>query len=94
LAPGDTKCDLSLYPPGSSVGGIVAQVKRDTAGTAAAQGSVMLESGETGIWLNVEGFGGPSRLLLTIASDRVVGFSCSGELAPFDQIVRTLRASE
>jgi heat shock protein HslJ len=91
--PGDTKCDLAIHPPGTSVADVVPQNRSDPPVTIVSEGEVVLHSGRTGKRFEVDSMG-RSLSLVTEINERAVVLTCFGELAPFDEIAVTLGASE
>jgi peptidyl-Lys metalloendopeptidase len=91
--PGDTKCDLTVHPPGTSVADVVARTKSNPDLTVVSEGEIVLHSGQSGIRREIESLG-RSLSLYTEINEQVVVLTCFGELAPFDEIAVTLGAAE
>jgi hypothetical protein len=91
--PGDTKCDLAVYPPGTSIVDVTPKNRADPPVTIVSEGEIVLRSGQTGKRFEIDSMG---RFLSLIAevNERVVRLTCFGELAPFDAIAVTLGAIE
>jgi heat shock protein HslJ len=87
--PGDTKCDLTVHPPGVSVADVVPQTRSDPPVTVVSEQEVVLQSGRTGQRFEVESMG-RSLSLVTEVNGRAVVLTCFGEPAPFDAIAVTL----
>lgn len=90
---GDTKCDLTIRPADIDMANYHNQLKSDPTITIVSEEVVTLQSGKLGIRLEIESLG-RSNSLITEINSRVIVLSCFGELAPFDEIAITLRASE
>jgi hypothetical protein len=93
LKQGDTKCDLTIRPPGISVADFVQQMRTNSAITIVSDDELILASGQPGIRMELESMG-RSLSLITEVYERVVVLTCFGELAPFDEIAVTLGANE
>ena len=91
--PGDTKCDLTIRPPGIDLTSHIQQLKSNSTVTIVSEGEIILQSGQPGTRLEVDSMG-RSISLVTEIHDRTVVLTCFGELAPFDEIAVTLSASE
>jgi peptidyl-Lys metalloendopeptidase len=90
--PGDTKCDLTIHPPGTSVADVVQQLRSSPHATIVSEEEIVLQSGQSGMRFEVESMG-PSLSLITEVNEQAVVLTCFGELAPFDEIALTLGAS-
>jgi heat shock protein HslJ len=90
--PGDTKCDLAIHPPGSSVADLLAQAASTPGVTVVSEGEIVLQSGGSGVRREVESLGRSLSLYAEI-DERAVVLTCFGELAPFDEIAITLGPS-
>ena len=90
--PGDTKCDLTIHPPGTSVADVVQQLSSSPRVTIVSEQEMVLHSGRSGIRREVESLG-RSLSLYTEINERAVVLTCFGELAPFDEIAVTLGPS-
>jgi hypothetical protein len=91
--PGDTKCDLTIHPLGTSVADVVPRNRSDPPVTIVSESEIVLRSGRTGKRFEVDSMG-RSLSLITEVNERAVVLTCFGELAPFDEIAVTLGASE
>lgn len=91
--PGDTKCDLTIRPPGVSLADAIQALRSDTFATIVSEQEIVLQSGELGIRMEVESMGS-SISLFTEINGRTVVLTCFGEFAPFDEIATTLGATE
>jgi hypothetical protein len=91
--PGDTKCDLTVHPPGVAVADVVPRNRSDPPVTVVSEAEIVLRSGRTGKRFEVESMG-RSLSLITEVNDRVVALTCFGEFAPFDEIAVTVDAIE
>jgi heat shock protein HslJ len=91
--PGDTKCDLTIHPPGASVADVVQRLRSNPRVTIVSEQEIALQSGRSGMRFEVESMG-RSLSLITEINERAVVLTCSGELAQFDEIAVTLGASE
>jgi peptidyl-Lys metalloendopeptidase len=87
--PGDTKCDLTIHPPGASVADVVQQLRSSPRVTIVSEQEIALQSGRSGMRFEVESMG-RSLSLITEINERAVVLTCSGELAQFDEIAITL----
>jgi heat shock protein HslJ len=90
--PGDTKCDLAIHPPGTSVADVVQQLRSSPHATIVSEEEIVLQSGQSGMRFEVESMG-PSLSLITEVNEQAVVLTCFGELAPFDEIALTLGPS-
>ena len=90
--PGDTKCDLSIHPPGTSVADVTQQIGSSPSTTIVSEREIVLHSGRSGMRFEVESMG-RSLSLVTEVNERAVVLTCFGELAPFDEIAVTLGPS-
>lgn len=93
LQPGDTKCDLNIRPPGTSLADFLQQMRTNGAIKIVSDEKVLLAYGQPGIRMELESMG-RSLTLITKVSERVVVLTCFGEFEPFDEIAVTLSASE
>jgi hypothetical protein len=91
--PGDTKCDLTIHPPDTSVADVAPQNRSDPPVTIVSEGEIVLQSGRTGTRFEVESMG-RSLSLVTEVNERAVVLTCFGELEPFDEIAVTLDAAD
>ena len=91
--PGDTKCDLTIHPPGTSVADVVQRLRSSPRVTIVSEQEIALQSGRSGMRFEVESMG-RSLSLITEINERAVVLTCFGELEPFDEIAVTLGASE
>jgi hypothetical protein len=91
--PGDTKCDLAIHPSGVTAADLLQRIADAPTATIASEREIVLNSGQTGVRLEVDSMG-RSLSLVTEVNGRAVVLSCFGELAPFDQIAVTLGPSE
>jgi len=92
LQPGDTKCDLTIRPPGVDLASHIQQLKSDPIVTIVSESELVLQSGKPGVRFEVESMG-RSLSLITEINERVVVLTCFGELEPFDAIAVTLGAN-
>jgi hypothetical protein len=91
--PEDSKCDLTIRPPEIDVASHIQQLKSDSTATIVSEQEIILQSGKSGIRMEVDSMG-LFISLVTEINERVVVLACFGELAPFDEIAATLSASE
>jgi hypothetical protein len=91
--PGDTKCDLTIRPPDIDIASHMQQLRSNPAITIVSEQEITLQSGKPGIRVEVDSLG-RSLSLITEVNERVVVFTCFGELEPFDDISVTIGASE
>jgi heat shock protein HslJ len=91
--PGDTKCDLTIHPPGASVADVVQRLRSNPRVTIVSEQEIALQSGRSGMRFEVESMG-RSLSLIAEVNGRAVVLTCFGELEPFDEIAVTLGASE
>jgi len=89
--PSDTKCDLNIRPPGSSIDELIQQWTSDSFTTIISNKETILYSGQPGIRIELDSRGRSISVLAEI-NERVVVLTCFGELAPFDQIASSLNA--
>lgn len=68
-------------------------LRSDASATIVSEQEIVLQSGELGTRMEVEGMG-PSISLFTEINERAAVLTCFGELAPFDEIATTLGATE
>jgi hypothetical protein len=90
--PGDTKCDLTVHPPGVSVADVMPQNRSDPPVTIVSKREIVLHSGLPGTRVEIESMG-RSLALIAEVNGRAVVLACFGELAPFDEIAVTLHAA-
>jgi hypothetical protein len=90
--PGDTKCDLTVHPTGTSVADVLRRLRSDSTATIVSEREIVLQSGRSGIWREVESLG-RSLSLYTEVNGRAVVLTCFGELAPFEEVAVTLGSS-
>jgi peptidyl-Lys metalloendopeptidase len=95
--PGDTKCDLTIHPPGTSVADVVQQLRSTPRVTIVSEREIVLQSGRSGIRMEVESLGRFLSLYTALqaatGNERAVVLTCFGELAPFEEIAVTLGPS-
>ena len=91
--PGDTKCDLTIHPPEISLAEVIQQIRSDPSTTIISEQEIALQSGRSGIRMEIESLG-RSLSLCTEVNERAVVLSCFGELGAFDEIAVTLGPSE
>jgi heat shock protein HslJ len=91
--PGDTKCDLNIRPPGTSVVDLIQQWKSNPDTTMVSEQEIPLESGMTGTRIEVENMGRSLSMFIDV-HERAVTLTCFGEFAPFDDIAGSLHESE
>jgi peptidyl-Lys metalloendopeptidase len=91
--PGDTKCDLTIRPPDIDMASHMQQLRSNPAITIVSEQEITLQSGKPGIRVEADSMG-RSLSLITEVNERVVVFTCFGELEPFDEISVTIGASE
>jgi hypothetical protein len=91
--PGDTKCDLTIHPPGTSVADVVQRLRSSPRATIVSEREIVLQSGRSGMRFEVESMG-CSLSLITEVNERAVVLTCFGEPALFDEIAVTLGSSE
>lgn len=88
--PGDTKCDLTVHPMGTSVADLIGQVRSDSMTTILSEEEIDLKSGRTGTRMELNSLG-PARALYAEIDGHAVAFICFGNLEPFDEVAVTLR---
>jgi len=93
LQPGDTKCDLTIHPPDTSVADVIQLIKSDPSSTIVSEQEIVLQSGRPGTRMEVESMG-RSLSLFTEVNERAVVLTCFGQIEPFDEIAVTLGAAE
>jgi len=93
LQAGDTKCDFTIHPPEIDMAAHHNKLLSDPSITIVSEEVITLNSGKLGIRLEIDSMGRSNSLIAEVSS-RVVVLSCFGELAPFDELASTLRASE
>jgi heat shock protein HslJ len=91
-APGDTKCDLNISPPGTSAADLIQQWKSNPDTAIIAEGEIALQSGQTGTVIEAENMG-RSLSLISDVNGRAVALTCWGEFEPFDAIAVTLSSA-
>jgi hypothetical protein len=91
LPKGGTKFDVTVIKEPMTLEGAVAQVSQ-TGTPILAQRSVTLAEGIPGIILDIEGFAGPARTLITILNGNVIYVTGYGNLENFEDIALSLRA--
>jgi peptidyl-Lys metalloendopeptidase len=95
--PGDTKCDLTIHPPGTSVADVVQQLRSTPRVTIVSEREIVLQSGRSGIRMEVESLGRFLSLYTALqaatGNERAVVLTCFGGLATFDEIAVTLGPS-
>lgn len=91
--PADTKCDLTVRPPDLDLAGHLEQVRSDPTITIVSETEILLQSGRPGTRLELESMGRSLSLVAQI-NDRVIVMTCFGNLAPFDDLVASVRASD
>jgi len=69
------------------------QLRSDLTVTIVSEQEITLQSGKSGIKVEVDSMG-RSLSLITEVNERVVVLTCFGELEPFDEIAVTIDASE
>lgn len=94
LEPGDTKCNLTIHPPGISASSILDQIVSNPEYATVANETMEIASGLRGQRLELEGCWWASRVLVLEVNDRAVVFSCFGDHAPFDAIAQTILGFE
>jgi hypothetical protein len=94
LEPGDTKCDLTIHPLGSTAADLVGQIISNPENTVVSNERVALASGLAATRLHLEGCWWASVALVTELNDRAVVFSCFGDEAPFEGLAGSLVAFE
>jgi heat shock protein HslJ len=92
LQPGDTKCDLTIHPPGTSVADLVQQLRSSPRNTILSEREIVLQSGRSGRRFEVESMG-RSLSLITEIDELAVVLTCFGEFEPFDAVAVTLGAN-
>jgi len=93
LQQGDTKCDLNIRPHGTSAADLIQQWKSSPDTTIVSEGEIVLQSGNLGIWIELENMG-RSLSLISDVNGRAVALTCWGEFEPFDAIAVTLGAAD
>jgi heat shock protein HslJ len=91
--PGDTKCDLTVHPAGTSAEALIQQIKSGPLTTVVSEEEVVLRSGQPGTRLEIDSMGRSLTLVADI-DGRAVTLSCFGTLEPFDEIGSTLGTEE
>jgi hypothetical protein len=96
--PGDTKCDLTVHPTGTSMADIIQQLRSDSRTTIVSEREIVLHSGQSGMRFELESMGRARALITTLqaaaGNERTVVLTCFGEPAPFDEIAVTLGIEE
>jgi heat shock protein HslJ len=96
--PGDTKCDLTIHPPGTSMADVAPRTRSDPPVTVLSEEERVLHSGLPGKRFEVESMGRSVSLVTLLpaatSNGRAGVLTCFGELAPFDEIAMTLHAAD
>jgi len=93
LQPGDTKCDLTIHPPDTSVADVIHLIKSDPSSTIVSEQEIVLQSGRPGTRMEGESMG-RSVSLFTEVNERAVVLTCFGQVERSDEIAVTLGAAE
>jgi hypothetical protein len=90
---GATKIDVAVVKQAMTLEEAVTQQEQNESGSSIlARKDVTLAGGLPAVILDIEGFAGPTRTLITILDGNVVYVSGYGELEHFEAIALTLRA--
>lgn len=92
LVPGDTKCDLNIRPAEVDIINYFQQLKSAPTITIVSESELVLQSGQPATKLEIDSMG-RSTALMTEINERVIVFTCFGDMTLFDQIASTLAAS-
>ena len=93
LPEGETKIDVTVVKQAMTLEEAVVQQSQNESGSLIlAREDVTLAGELPGVILDVEGFAGPTRTLLTILNGNVIYVSGLGNLENFETIAMTLRA--
>ena len=90
---GDTKCDLTVHPTGTTVADVAPRSRSDPPLTVLSEQEIVLQSGRPGWRYEVESMG-RSLSLVAEVNERAVVLTCFGEFAPFDEVAVTLGAAD
>lgn len=91
--PGDTKCDIYIRPPGTSIAESIQEWKSGPFTTVISENEITLRNGQYGTRIELENMG-HSVSVFTEINKRVVVLACFGDLAHFDEISLTLGVQE
>ncbi len=90
---GDTKCDLNIHPTGTSAAKLIQKWRENSDTTIISEEEIVLQSGQTGIRLEMDNRG-RSVSLVTEINSRAIQLICFGEPEPFDEIAVTMHEIE
>jgi heat shock protein HslJ len=93
LAPGDTKCDLSIRPGGESAADLIAQWRSDAMTTIVTEEEISSKTGLSGQRFVIDSMGRATVFIFEI-NQRAVLLTCFGDFTRVDAIATTLKASE
>ena len=91
--PGDTKCDLTIHPAGTGMADVIQQIRSAPLTTIVSERELLLQSGRSGMRLEVDSMGRALSLITSI-EERAVVLTCFGDLASFDEMAATLGTSD
>jgi len=91
--PGDTKCDLTVHPPETTVEDVLEQIGSGPLSTILSEQEIVLQSGQMGWRFEINSMGN-SLSMVTEVNEQAVVLTCFGELEPFDEIAATLYAAD
>lgn len=90
---GATKIDVAVTKQATTLEEAVAQQEQNESGSPIlARKDVTLAGGLPAVILDIEGFAGPTRTLITVLNGNIIYVSGYGELENFEAIALTLRA--
>lgn len=90
---GATKIDVAVTKQATTVEEAIAQQEQNESGSPIlARKDVTLAGGLPAVILDIEGFAGPTRTLITVLNGNIIYVSGYGELENFEAIALTLRA--
>ena len=93
LPPGGTKIDVAVLKQQMTLEDAVAQQSQiENASPILARKDVTLSGGLPGVILDMEGFAGLTRTLITVLNGNVIYVSAYGNLEPFETIALSIRA--
>lgn len=93
LEPGDTKCDLNLYPSGTSVDELIQQWESNELTTIVSQEEIILQSGLVAQRFIMDSMGRSTSIIAEI-NQRVILLTCFGDFTSVDDITDTLKEME
>lgn len=93
LPPGATKIDVAVMKQSMTLEEAIAQLSQiENASPTLARKDVILADGLPAVILDMEGFAGLTRTLITVLNGNVIYVSAYGNLEPFEAIALSLRA--